>query len=41
MSITMIGVDLAKSVFQLRGIDASGKVLLERKLPRSELVVVD
>jgi error-prone DNA polymerase len=32
MSITMIGLDIAKSVFQLHGIDASGKVQLKRKL---------
>jgi transposase len=38
MSITMIGIDLAKSVFQLHGIDASGKVQLKHKLQRSELV---
>ena len=38
MSITMIGLDVAKSVFQLHGIDASGKVQLKRKLQRSELI---
>jgi transposase len=38
MSITMIGLDTAKSVFQLHGIDASGKVQLKRKLRRSELI---
>ncbi len=38
MSITMIGLDIAKSVFQLHGIDASGKVQLKRKLRRSELI---
>ncbi len=38
MSITMIGLDIAKSVFQLHGIDASGKVQLKRKLQRSELI---
>src|SRR5215210_4027644 len=38
MSITMIGLDIAKSVFQLHGIDASGKVQLKHKLQRSELV---
>src|SRR5215213_9679373 len=38
MSITMIGLDVAKSVFQLHGIDASGKVQLKRKLRRSELI---
>ena len=38
MSITMIGLDIAKSVFQLHGIDASGKVQLKRKLRRGELI---
>jgi transposase len=38
MSTTMIGLDIAKSVFQLHGIDASGKVQLRRKLRRSELI---
>jgi transposase len=38
MSITMIGLDVAKSVFQLHGIDASGKAQLKRKLRRSELI---
>ena len=38
MSATMIGLDIAKSVFQLHGIGASGKVQLRRKLRRSELI---
>ncbi|HEV7879321.1 MAG TPA: IS110 family transposase, partial [Bradyrhizobium sp.] len=32
--ISMIGVDLAKNVFQLHGVDASGKVVLQRQLRR-------
>ena len=38
MSMTMIGLDIAKSVFQLHGIDTGGKVQLKRKLRRSELI---
>jgi len=38
MSISTIGLDIAKSVFQLHGIDASGKAQLKRKLRRSELI---
>lgn len=38
MSITMIGIDTAKSVFQLHGVDATGQVHLKRKLRRAELV---
>ena len=34
----MIGLDTAKSVFQLHGIDATGKAQLKRKLPRDELI---
>jgi error-prone DNA polymerase len=34
----MIGIDTAKSTFQLHGIDATGKVQLKRKLRRDELI---
>ena len=32
--ISMIGLDLAKNVFQVHGIDASGGVVLRRQLRR-------
>jgi transposase len=38
MSISMIGLDTAKSVFQIHGVNESGKVELKRKLHRSELI---
>jgi len=38
MSITMIGVDTAKSVFQVHAVDAVGQVVIRRKLLRSELL---
>ncbi|MDQ2803236.1 MAG: IS110 family transposase [Pseudomonadota bacterium] len=38
MSITMIGLDTAKSVFQVHAVDTAGKVELRRKLRRSELI---
>lgn len=38
MSITMIGLDTAKSVFQIHAVDEAGKVQLRRKLRRSELI---
>src|SRR5215207_4289794 len=38
MSISMMGIDTAKSVFQLHGVDAQGKVQLKRKLRRDELI---
>jgi transposase len=37
MEIRTLGVDLAKAVFQLHGVDAEGKVTLRRKLRRSAL----
>jgi transposase len=38
MSITMIGLDTAKSVFQIHAVDETGKVAIRRKLRRSELI---
>jgi transposase len=38
MQITTIGLDLAKSWFQVHGVDASGKVAIRRKLKRSEVI---
>src|SRR5271163_4768091 len=37
MEISVLGIDLAKSVFQLHGNDANGQCLLRKKLRRSEL----
>src|SRR4051812_31325623 len=36
--VVVVGVDLAKSVFQVHGIDAQGVVVLRRKLSRSKLL---
>lgn len=38
MHPTIIGLDLAKHVFQAHGIDAAGKAVLRKKLRRSELI---
>jgi transposase len=38
MSISMVGIDTAKSVFHLHGVDAQGKVQLKRKLSRDKLI---
>ena len=35
--ITTIGIDLAKKVFQVHGVDAEGKVVVARKLKRKEV----
>jgi hypothetical protein len=37
MQATTIGLDLAKSVFQLHGVDARGRVVLRQRLSRSRL----
>jgi transposase len=36
--ITTIGVDLAKKVFQVHGVDAEGRVVVARKLRRKEVL---
>ena len=37
MQVTTIGLDLAKRVFQVHGVDVAGKIALRRKLQRSEM----
>lgn len=37
-TVTTIGLDIAKSVFQVHGIDTEGKVLIRRKLKRRYLL---
>jgi len=36
--VTTIGLDLAKSVFQVHGVDASGKPVIRRQLKRSQVL---
>jgi len=38
MTITTLGIDLAKSVFQLHGVDADGAVVLQKKLRRGAVL---
>ena len=38
MHITTIGLDLAKNVFQVHGIDATEKVLLRKQLRRGQVL---
>src|SRR5271156_3712601 len=38
MEITIVGLDIAKRVFQLHGVDAAGKTVLRRKLQRAEVL---
>ncbi len=38
MEITTIGLDLAKSIFQVHGVDASGIVVVRRALRRAQVL---
>ena len=38
MTVAVIRLDTAKTVFQVHGVDESGRAVLRRKLHRSELV---
>jgi len=37
MNITTVGIDLAKNVLQVHGVDARGKVVLRRQLRREQV----
>ena len=38
MEVTTLGIDLAKSVFQLHGVDDRGTVVLQKKLRRGAVL---
>jgi transposase len=38
MEVTMIGIDLAKNVFQLHGVSPAGEALLRKKLSRGQFL---
>ena len=38
MQITTVGLDIAKNLFQVHGVDAQGRVLLKRKLARGKVL---
>lgn len=38
MTITTIGIDLAKNVFQIHGVDGSGKTVLKKQLRRNQVL---
>src|SRR5436190_338125 len=38
MEVSTIGIDLAKNVFQVHGVDAAGKATLTKKLRRSQML---
>src|SRR5947207_15728528 len=37
MQVTTVGLDLAKRIFQVHGVDAAGKVVIRRRLQPSEI----
>jgi transposase len=39
MNITAVGIDLAKNVFQIHGVDARGKVMLRKRLRRDQMTL--
>jgi transposase len=40
MQIATLGIDLAKNIFQLHGVNERGKVALSRKVTRTKLLEV-
>ena len=38
MQITTIGLDLAKSVFQVHGVDAAGQAVVRKSLRRAQML---
>ena len=38
MNIIALGIDIAKNVFQLHGVDANGKIVLQKKVSREKLI---
>jgi transposase len=37
MNITVLGIDLAKNIFHIHGIDRAGKTVLRKKIMRNQL----
>ena len=37
-TVTTIGFDIAKSVFQVHGVDAAGQVVIRRRLKRRQVI---
>ncbi|RUU54185.1 IS110 family transposase, partial [Mesorhizobium sp. M2C.T.Ca.TU.002.02.1.1] len=37
MQVIRFGIDLAKNVFQVHGVDASGRVVVQRQLRRAQV----
>ncbi len=39
MKITTIGIDLAKTIFQIHGVDQYGKTIVRKQLKRAEMTL--
>lgn len=39
MNISVLGIDIAKNIFQLHGVDSSGKRVLKKRIERDKLSV--
>ncbi len=37
MNVKTLGIDIAKNIFQLHGIDSSGKTVMKKRIARNEL----
>ncbi len=37
-AVTTIGLDIAKSIFQVHGVDAAGEVVFRRRLTRARVI---
>jgi transposase len=40
MTIETLGIDIAKNVFQLHGVNRNGRVVLKRRVVRDQLLAV-
>ena len=40
MTIMTLGIDLAKRVFQLHGVDSKGKAIFKKRVSRSQLLSI-
>ncbi|WP_425360634.1 MULTISPECIES: hypothetical protein [unclassified Candidatus Tisiphia] len=38
MEVTTIGIDIAKRIFQIHGVDKNGKTILKKKLMREQVL---
>lgn len=37
MNVSVLGIDIAKNIFQLHGVDSSGKRVLKQRIERDKL----